>query len=65
MTTTLLRGVRAVDPQVGLDAVVDVLVEDGRIAERGTHEELMRQNGVYRRFIEIRERAEGWRIAEA
>ena len=42
-----------------------LVVEDGRIAERGTHEELMRQNGVYRRFIEIRERAEGWRIAEA
>ena len=35
MTTTLLRGVRAVDPQVGLDAVVDVLVEDGRIAAVG------------------------------
>ena len=41
-----------------------LVVDDGRIAERGTHEELMWQDGVYRRFIEIRERAEGWRIAE-
>ena len=41
-----------------------LVVDDGRIAERGTHDELMRQDGVYRRFIEIRERAEGWRIAE-
>ncbi len=40
-----------------------LVVNDGRIVERGTHEELLRQNGVYRRFIEIRERAEGWRIA--
>ena len=38
-------------------------VDDGRIAERGTHGELMKRYGVYRRFIEIRERAEGWRIA--
>ena len=41
-----------------------LVVDDGRIAERGTHAELMRQDGVYRRFIEIREKAEGWRIAE-
>ena len=33
------------------------------IAESGTHEELLRQNGVYRRFTEIREKAEGWHIA--
>ncbi len=39
-----------------------LVVDDGRIAERGTHDELMRQNGLYRRFIEIREKAEGWRI---
>lgn len=40
-----------------------LVVDDGRIAERGTHGELMKRHGVYRRFIEIRERAEGWRIA--
>ena len=39
------------------------LVEDGRIAQRGTHAELMAQGGLYRRFIEIREQAEGWRLA--
>ena len=31
----LIKGARCVDPQVGLDAVVDVLIEDGRIAELG------------------------------
>ena len=40
-----------------------LVVDDGRIAERGTHAELMKQDGVYKRFIEIREKAEGWRIA--
>ena len=41
-----------------------LVVDDGRIAERGTHEELIRQNGLYRRFTQIREQAEGWHIAE-
>ena len=40
-----------------------LVVDNGRIAERGTHAELMQQDGVYMRFIEIREKAEGWRIA--
>ena len=39
-----------------------LVVEDGRIAQQGTHQELMSQEGIYRNFIEIRQRAEGWRI---
>ena len=39
-----------------------LVVEDGRIVQQGTHAELMAQGGLYRRFIEIREQAEGWRI---
>ena len=39
-----------------------LVVDDGRIAEHGTHAELIGQDGLYRRFTEIRERAEGWRI---
>ena len=37
-----------------------LVVEDGRIAECGTHDELMTRGGLYRRFTEIRERAELW-----
>ncbi len=39
-----------------------LVVDDGRIAEKGTHSELISQDGVYKRFIQIREQAEGWRI---
>ena len=40
-----------------------LVVDDGRIAEAGTQDELIRQNGIYKRFTEIRERAEGWNIS--
>lgn len=39
-----------------------LVVNDGAVVERGTHEELLAEDGIYRRFTEIRERAEGWRI---
>ena len=34
------------------------MVEDGRIAECGTHDELIAADGLYRRFVKIREKAE-------
>lgn len=40
-----------------------LVVDDGRVVQQGTHEELMRQEGRYRRFVETRERAEGWKIS--
>lgn len=40
-----------------------LVVDGGTIAQRGTHEELLAREGVYRRFVEIRSRAEGWRLA--
>lgn len=39
-----------------------LVVDGGGIAQQGTHAELMSQDGVYKRFIEIREKAEGWSI---
>ena len=39
-----------------------LVVADGRIAEHGTHDELIRRDGLYRQFTRIREQAEGWRI---
>lgn len=42
-----------------------LVVEDGKIEEKGTHAELLQKDGRYKRFIEIREKAEGWRIDTA
>ena len=39
-----------------------LVVDDGKIVEQGTHEQLLAGGGLYKRFTEIRERAEGWNI---
>lgn len=42
------------------DADQILLVSDGSIVERGTHKELMDMDGIYRRFVELRQRDRGW-----
>ena len=39
-----------------------LVLDDGRIVQQGTHAQLVREEGRYRRFVEIREQAEGWKI---
>ena len=39
-----------------------LVVDKGQIVQRGTHEELMAQDGIYRRFNSGRERAVGWKL---
>lgn len=39
-----------------------LVVDDGRIAECGTHEELIAQGGIYKRFTAIRQQAKGWKL---
>lgn len=39
-----------------------LVINGGTVAQRGTHEELLEQEGTYKTFIKIREQAEGWRI---
>ncbi len=38
------------------------VVDKGRIAQQGTHEELLRQEGIYKRFVDARTQAVGWRL---
>ena len=45
------------------DADQIVVVDQGRIVQQGTHDALMAQDGLYRRFVQVREQAEGWRLA--
>ncbi len=40
-----------------------VVVDQGQIVQKGTHEELMQQEGIYRRFVNSREQAISWKIA--
>lgn len=39
-----------------------LVIDHGRIVQRGRHEELMQQDGLYRRFIAERERAVSWKL---
>lgn len=39
-----------------------LVIDHGKIVQKGTHDQLIQQKGIYRSFINIRERAEGWSI---
>lgn len=39
-----------------------LVVDKGEIVQCGTHDELMTQDGIYRRFISGREKAVGWKL---
>ncbi len=40
-----------------------VVVSEGKVAQKGTHDELMRQDGIYRKFVDERKEAVSWKIA--
>ena len=40
-----------------------LVIDDGKVVQQGTHEELIHQRGRYQEFIRIREQAEGWNIS--
>ena len=44
----------------GADQIL--VIDSGKIAERGTHEALMQGNGIYRSFVESRREAASWRL---
>lgn len=37
-----------------------LVIADGRIAQRGTHEELVSIHGIYKDFVTVRENSRGW-----
>lgn len=41
-----------------------LVVADGGIAQRGTHEELLQKDGIYRQFVAARENSRGWSRTE-
>ena len=40
-----------------------LVIDKGKVVQKGTHQELIKQKGLYQRFISIREQAEGWSFA--
>ena len=40
-----------------------LVIDKGKIVQKGTHQQLIQQDGLYHHFITIREQAEGWSIA--
>ena len=44
----------------GADQIL--VISDGRISRQGTHDELIKQPGIYHDFVSIREKSAGWSI---
>ena len=38
------------------------VIKKGQVEQQGTHEELMEQDGLYRRLIDARKQAIGWKL---
>ena len=60
-TSTLIVIAHKLETIAAADQVV-VLGDDGRVAQRGRHEELVNVPGPYREFWEQRSRAHGWTL---
>lgn len=39
-----------------------IVIDNGHIVQQGTHEDLMKENGIYKSFVEGRKEAVSWKI---
>ncbi|MCA1184964.1 MULTISPECIES: ABC transporter ATP-binding protein [unclassified Saccharopolyspora] len=62
-TSTLVVIAHKLPTVVAADQIL--VLDDGRIAERGTHEELLAADGRYAEFWNRRTRSRGWRLVSA
>jgi ATP-binding cassette subfamily B protein IrtA len=47
----------------GADQIL--VLDHGRIVQKGRHEELMKEDGIYKRFVEARKLAASWRLQQS
>ena len=40
-----------------------LVIDQGKIVQKGKHDELMKQEGIYKNFVSARKQAVGWKIA--
>ena len=40
-----------------------LVISDGKIAQQGTHDELIKEDGIYRNFVMERKEAISWKVA--
>lgn len=40
-----------------------VIVDKGRIVQRGNHDQLMKEDGIYKRFVDARKQAVNWKLS--
>ena len=45
-----------------VDADQILVLEDGKLVEQGTHDELMRKKGVYQKLFHIQQESLGWAV---
>ncbi|MBR6834865.1 MAG: ABC transporter ATP-binding protein, partial [Oscillospiraceae bacterium] len=39
-----------------------IVIDSGKIVEQGRHDELMREEGIYRTFVTDRQKAASWKL---
>lgn len=42
-----------------------VVVDKGRIVQRGNHDQLMKEDGIYKRFVDARKKAVSWKLEDS
>ena len=45
-----------------MDADQIIVLEDGKLAELGTHEKLMKKKGLYEKLYHIQQESLGWAV---